>query len=728
MDAEHESPLHRFVVAKRLITSIFDQLLDLVKDGSTLMAELGPDLDQALLREQRADLQIWATKLSTIREVLVRRHMKVAFFGRTSNGKSTVINALLRERVLPTGIGHTTNCFLRIQGTDREEPYLTTETSERSIHTVHQLAHALHRRSSLDSRSLVEVFWPKSRCALLREDLVLMDSPGTDVTQELDYWIDEFCLDADVFVLVGNAESTLMNTEKLFFHKVGQRISKPNIFIVHNRWDASVTEPDSVQEVRKQHLDRCVHFLVDELKVARQDQAVDRIFFVSAKEVLSSRVMPSHAAAETGRQGKSVEVEVSLTLLSSPAGGAPDESFLERLEEFGRFERTLQDFLSRSAVMTKFQHHTISAGNIVRNIRAAMDSINVAAADRKVRLLEEREERQDRRNFILAEIVLLRKNVEEKMFAMREAVSVSVATVMSDQIRSLPVVVEEFQADFSPESLAVYKMKLLRHVEDSLVTSVSHRCSTRVQKDLQNLHNHMTDSVRPLLSPDLQNVLPACTSTRRLTCQVDVASLCSNFKEDLDFRFSLGWASLASRFIGALNAHQEGGVQQVDALMNDEVMVSIVKGVVSLTSRASVAVLMVGRVVWHTVGWRLVALTLSLYGTLYLYERFTWTHRSQERALKQQFVEHATCRLKEAVHLTSSTCSQQVHQELTSSFARLCQHVSLSAAELEEDIRHLGNKIQNLESIQCRSKTLRNRATGLDTCLESFSVQYLQDD
>ncbi|KAM9789707.1 LOW QUALITY PROTEIN: mitofusin-1-like [Neosynchiropus ocellatus] len=726
MDAERESPLHRFVVAKRLITSIFDQLLDLVKDGSALMAEWGSDLDHAVLREQRADLESWATKLSTIREVLVRRHMKVAFFGRTSNGKSTVINALLRERVLPTGIGHTTNCFLRIQGTDREEPYLTTETSERSIHTVHHLAHALHRSSSLDSRSLVEVFWPKSRCALLREDLVLMDSPGTDVTQELDYWIDEFCLDADVFVLVGNAESTLMNTEKLFFHKVGQRISKPNIFIVHNRWDASVTEPDSVQEVRKQHLDRCVHFLVDELKVARQDQAVDRIFFVSAKEVLSSRVSP-----ETGRQGTSVEVEDSLTLLhdvSTPVGGAPDESFLERLEEFWRFERTLEDFLSRSAVKTKFQHHTVSAGNIVRNIRAVMDSINIAAADRKVRLLEEREERQDRLNFVRSEVLLLRKDVEEKMIAMREAVSMSVAMVMSDQIRSLPVLVEEFQANFSPESLAVYKMKLLRHVEDSLVTSVSHRCSTRVQKDLQNLHNHMADSVRPLLSPDLQDVLPACSSTRRLTCQVDVASLCSNFKEDLDFRFSLGWASLVSRFIGALNAHQGGLAQQADPLMNDEVMLSIVKGVVSLTSRASVAVLMIGRVVWHTVGWRLVALTLSLYGTLYLYERLTWTHRSQERALKQQFMEHATCRLKEAVHLTSSTCSQQVHQELTSSFARLCQHVSLSAAELEEDIRQLGNKIQNLESVQCRSKTLRNRATGLDTCLESFSVQYLQDD
>lgn len=39
-----------------------------------------------------------------------------------------------------------------------------------------------------------------------------LHSPGTDVTTELDSWIDKFCLDADVFVLVANSESTLMNT------------------------------------------------------------------------------------------------------------------------------------------------------------------------------------------------------------------------------------------------------------------------------------------------------------------------------------------------------------------------------------------------------------------------------------------------------------------------------------------------------------------------------------
>ena len=52
-----------------------------------------------------------------------------------------------------------------------------------------------------------------------------------------------FCvICSDVFVLVANAESTIMLTEKKFFHKVSERLSKPNIFVVHNRSDAFAGE------------------------------------------------------------------------------------------------------------------------------------------------------------------------------------------------------------------------------------------------------------------------------------------------------------------------------------------------------------------------------------------------------------------------------------------------------------------------------------------------------
>lgn len=70
-----------------------------------------------------------------------------------------------------------------------------------------------------------------------------------DVTPNLDEWIDKHCLDADVFVLVANAESTLMVTEKNFFHKVSMKLSKPNIFILNNRWDASANEPEYLDQV-----------------------------------------------------------------------------------------------------------------------------------------------------------------------------------------------------------------------------------------------------------------------------------------------------------------------------------------------------------------------------------------------------------------------------------------------------------------------------------------------
>ncbi|ERE87681.1 mitofusin-1-like protein [Cricetulus griseus] len=251
--AETVSPLKHFVLAKKAITAIFGQLLEFVTEGSHFVEATyrNPELDRVATEDDLVEIQGYRNKLAVIGEVLSRRHMKVAFFGRTSSGKSSVINAMLWDKVLPSGIGHTTNCFLSVEGTDGDKAYLMTEGSDekKSVKTVNQLAHALHMDKDLKAGCLVHVFWPKAKCALLRDDLVLVDSPGTDVTTEMDTWIDKFCLDADVFVLVANSESTLMNTEKHFFHKVNERLSKPNIFILNNRWDASASEPEYMEDV-----------------------------------------------------------------------------------------------------------------------------------------------------------------------------------------------------------------------------------------------------------------------------------------------------------------------------------------------------------------------------------------------------------------------------------------------------------------------------------------------
>ncbi|KAM6924951.1 mitofusin-2 [Xenentodon cancila] len=638
------SPLKHFVTAKKKINGIFEQLGAYIKESASFLEDTykNEELDPVTTEEQVHDVRGYLAKVAGIGEVLARRHMKVVFFGRTSNGKSSVINAMLCDKVLPSGIGHTTNCFLRVEGTDGNDAFLLTEGSEerKSIKTVNQLAHALHQDQDLDAGSLVCIMWPKAKCALLRDDLVLVDrsdphwltlpcfqlkvyaavwlkplpvfpsSPGIDVTTELDSWIDKFCLDADVFVLVANSESTLMQTEKSFFHKVNERLSSPNIFVLNNRWDASASEPEYMDEVRRQHMDRCTNFLVDELGVVDRAQASDRIFFVSAKEVLQARVQKAQGMPE--------------------AGGALAEGFQARMFEFQNFERRFEECISQSAVKTKFEQHTVRAKQISEALRCIMDSVHISAQEQRVYCLETKEDRQDRLEFIDKQLDLLTMDCKAKIKKITEEVERQVSNTMAEEIRKLHVLVDDFHLDFhpSPVVLKVYKNELHRHIEEGLGKNMSERCSASITGALQATQTDMIG--------------------------VDMS------------------------------------------------------------------------LIWKAVGWRLIALSVGLYGLLYVYERLTWTTKAKERAFKRQFVDYASEKLQLIVSYTGSNCSHQVQQELAGVFAQLCQQVDVTRQNLEDEINHMNSKIEVLDNLQSKAKLLRNKAGWLDSELNMFTQQYLQ--
>ena len=92
---------------------------------------------------------------------------------------------------------------------------MTEDSKERkSVQSISQLGNALCSEK-LEPNAKVRIIWPNEKCKMLEEEVVLIDSPGIDVETDLDEWIDKFCLDSDVFVLVANAESTIMLTEKV---------------------------------------------------------------------------------------------------------------------------------------------------------------------------------------------------------------------------------------------------------------------------------------------------------------------------------------------------------------------------------------------------------------------------------------------------------------------------------------------------------------------------------
>ncbi|XP_076648384.1 mitochondrial assembly regulatory factor isoform X1 [Halictus rubicundus] len=736
------SPLQIFVKAKKKINDIFVEIEDYVQDTVRFMKSLQKE-DNIVTPEEAAKIASYVEKVKGIRDVLKRDHMKVAFFGRTSNGKSTVINAMLRDKILPSGIGHTTNCFLQVEGSDNGDAYLITEgsTEKQPVQSVGQLGHALCKEKLCESH-LVRIFWPKDKCLLLRDDVVFVDSPGVDVTPNLDEWIDKHCLDADVFVLVANAESTLMVTEKNFFHKVSTKLSKPNIFILNNRWDASASEPEFFEqlvreqkEVRAQHQERAVDFLSKELKVYSPKDAEERVFFISAKETLQARLQEQRG---------------------QPAhNGALAEGFQNRYFEFQDFERKFEECISKSAVKTKFEQHSQRGKHIATEIRQALDEILKQAQRTKTEQLNIQKEVHDKLNYTEKQLMALTHEMKIKIHHMVEDVEQRVSKALSEEIHRLGVLIDEFNVPFhtDPLVLNIYKRELHTHVENGLGSNLKARLSTALAMNIENSQREMTEQMATLL-PDTKrqmslNILPRREPFEilyRLNCD----NLCADFHEDLEFRFSWGITAIISRFAGKqspkfaiANYTQDippaimSPAESVDSMKfvsttpnfparSDDWSLATKIAVASISSQGTMGGLIVAGFMLKTIGWRLIAVVGSIYGALYLYERLTWTNAAKEREFKRQYVSHATKKLKLIVDLTSANCSHQVQQELSSTFARLCHLVDETTSEMGSDITKIASTIRILEEATNSAKVLRNKANYLTNELDLFDAAYLK--
>lgn len=93
-------------------------------------------------------------------------------------------------------------------------------------------------------------------------------------------------------------------------------------------------------------MERATDFLVKELKVCTAEEAVSRIFFISAKEVLQARIRERNGLA-----------------LNS---GALAEGFDSRYLEFVEFEHRFEECISKSAIKTKFLNHSQQGKQLIK--------------------------------------------------------------------------------------------------------------------------------------------------------------------------------------------------------------------------------------------------------------------------------------------------------------------------------------------------------------------------
>ncbi|XP_055640131.1 transmembrane GTPase Marf isoform X2 [Toxorhynchites rutilus septentrionalis] len=726
-----------FVRAKKKINDIFGEIEDYVVETTGFINAL-PTIVEIVDKAEAEQFKSYVLKVSGIREVLARDHMKVAFFGRTSNGKSSVINAMLKDKILPSGIGHTTNCFCQVEGVDGDEAYLVKEGCDEklSVTSVKQLANALCQEK-LSESSMVRIFWPRKHCSLLRDDVVFVDSPGVDVSPNLDDWIDNHCLNADVFVLVLNAESTMTLAEKSFFHEVSTRLSKPNIFVLNNRWDASASEPEFQESVKAQHQERCIDFLVKELKVATQKEAEERVFFVSARETLQARLKEAEG-------------------LPAIAGAIAD-GFQNRYFEFQDFERKFEECISKSAVKTKFEQHSLRGKSISSEMRLMLDNIYDRANTLRNQKLEQKQKLTDRIATTETQLMQVTREMKMKIHNMVEEVEQKVAKALNEEIWRLNVLIDEFNLPFhtDPLVLNVYKKEINAHVENGLGSNLRSRLSTALAMNVETAQREMTDRMTALIPSEKMvthtHHVVARNQPFEMLYTLNCQNLCADFQEDLTFRFSWGITAFIARFNGKMRAgnrkaithtrqNSNMNVSQIvsptspmclmpenELLTQEQLSVISKVAVASIGSQGTIGLLVAG-VLLKTIGWRVIVGAGILYGSVYLYERLSWTNAAKQKCFKNQYVQHATRKLKLIVDLTSANCSHQVQQELSSTFARLCRVVDTATTDMNSELKDIENSLAVIESNQKQIKVLSNKANFIQRELEIFDSNYIKEN
>ncbi|KAL3319861.1 Mitofusin-2 [Cichlidogyrus casuarinus] len=676
-----------------------------------------------------------SSKVKAILSVIDRNQMKCAFFGRTSNGKSTVINAMLGSKILPSGLGHTTSCFVQVEGTKEDSGSLYQDDNLVPIESVNQLANALSTDTA-SSDALLRLLWPSKTCNLLKEDVVLLDSPGVNVDPNMDSIIDNHCLDADVFVLVVNAESTLMQAEKDFFHKVSQKLSKPNIFVLNNRWDAAADE-ESIDQIRQQHLERCVAFLADELKVCTREEAHERVFFVSAREVLAQRMK---SAANQGNNTPPGAAPMSpLSSAYNLASGWQDRMF-----EFQNFEKVFEKILSISATKTKFSSHAEQGRDLANRFRLLMDTLYESCVEKKDEVMKERMRCQMNLDQLHAR---LQKTVDELNVMIDQSlvrVEAHVSQALSVEIRRLADLVESYnRRAFTDERTALhtYKKELNEHVEKELGRKLALACSNDIRVEVARAEKTMIGKMESMVLEQQAKIaiLTALSESGfEPEFHVDCRNLCSDFHEDLTFRFSLGWSSLVQRFSATQMMKRTWGHEGTVMAANANQLLPMMSHVFpSLLSRNSLGGLVILFLMTRAAGVNLLGLLASLYAGLYVYERLSWTNRAKEASFKRQYVAYASQKLKYMVDMTSSNARHQVKGELSRAMKKLKEQVDTFALSVQQDLSTHDLDITTLERHITDAKlykyslsflhhfSTRTQASHLDDRLLQFCMEHM---
>jgi GTPase SAR1 family protein len=222
--------------------------------------------------------------MANLRRRVTSDTFKILVLGDFRQGKSTFINALLGEQVLPSFAWPTTAIVNEVKFADQRRAVLHMLPVKGKQPRPKEIPIAdLHRYVTIDdddpdklsAYERAEVYWPLSLC---RNGVEIVDSPGlNDTTGRTEVTVG-YLTRADAVVLVLSAEKFLAHNERQFVEIYLKPLGQDNVVFVTNK--INQIEPEARDEVIRRARQRAEPYLDRD----------ERLFFVNAKGGLQARV------------------------------------------------------------------------------------------------------------------------------------------------------------------------------------------------------------------------------------------------------------------------------------------------------------------------------------------------------------------------------------------------------------------------------------------------------